>query len=149
MLPSTSNRWMLLLAYAFVPSDFRKEWNTDSSVFPVSQLLSYMGCLPIFHYFHSYFRLTDSSSQLTDTPLAFCVVFEGRTLKMGKHQENVSHEQFKKREITLLVKWQIGGDMAKEQKIMDATEKVDWIPLCFYLWPQEKGIFCFTVMRLV
>lgn len=48
---------------------------------------------------------------------------------MIKHQESVLCEEFRNCENTLLVKWQIEGDMAKEQKIMDETEKVDWIPL--------------------
>ena len=46
---SPSSSWMLLLAHGFVPKDFRREGSeTDSTVFTVSQLLTYMGHFPHF-----------------------------------------------------------------------------------------------------
>lgn len=139
MLSSPSSNWILPPAHAVVPSDFRRESSEAqtllSFLFPnilliwaVSLFLFYF----IFFHFHPYFRLAESASQFRGTPLAFFMVFEARTPRTIKHQENVSREEFETPENTLLVRWQIGRDMAKEQKIMDETEKVDWDPLFFH-----------------
>lgn len=100
--------------------------------FPTSYLY---GLFPFFFilFFSTSTLISDwLKVQFRGTPLAFFMVFEARTPRTIKHQENVSREEFETPENTLLVRWQIGRDMAKEQKIMDETEKVDWDPLFFH-----------------
>lgn len=143
MLPFPTSSWMLLQAHIFFPNDFRREdsetWTLLSLLFP--NFLLAWAVSPLFAAFTliSDWLTVHPSSEVLHLLSVWCL----REGHWGQsNTRRMSHvKSLKTPGNTLLAKWQIGGDMAKEQKIMDETEKVDWIPLFLHLCLQEKGIF--------